>query len=179
MKIKKLKLAGPFVIEPKVFHDRRGFLYETYNQSLYLKLIKSKIVQVIHSHSKKNTIRGIHFQYPNLQGKLVSVVNGKIFDVTVDIRKNSATFGKWCGVFLDSKKKNQLWIPKGFGHGYLVMSNAADIIYKCTEKYYPNNQKGVKWNDPFVKIKWPTKKPILSKKDSTALNLKENKRLPK
>ena len=81
MKIKKLKLAGPFVIEPKVFHDRRGFLYETYNQSLYLKLIKSKIVQVIHSHSKKNTIRGIHFQYPNLQGKLVSVVNGKIFDV--------------------------------------------------------------------------------------------------
>ena len=172
-------MAGPFVIEPKVFHDRRGFLYETYNQSLYLKLIKSKIVQVIHSHSKKNTIRGMHFQYPHLQGKLVSVLEGKIFDVTVDIRKNSATFGKWCGVFLDSKKKNQLWIPKGFGHGYLVMSNAADIIYKCTEKYYPNNQKGVKWNDPFVKIKWPTKKPILSKKDSTALNLKENKRLPK
>jgi len=179
MKIKKLKLAGLFVIEPNIFYDKRGFLYETYNENLYLKLIKSKIVQVIHSNSKKNTIRGIHFQYPCLQGKLVSVVQGKIFDVTVDIRKNSPTFGKWCGIFLDSKNKNQLWVPKGFGHGYLVMSNTADIIYKCTEKYYPNNQKGIKWNDNFIKIKWPTKKPILSKKDSRALTLKENKKLPK
>ena len=179
MKIKKLKLPELFVIEPKVFRDKRGFLYEIYNEDSYLKLIKSKIVQVIHSHSKKNTIRGIHFQYPHLQGKLVSVANGKIFDVTVDIRKNSPTFGKWCGLFLDSKKKNQLWIPKGFGHGYLVMSNSADIIYKCTEKYYPNNQKGIKWDDPFIKINWPTKTPILSKKDLRALTLKENKKLPK
>ena len=108
MKIKKLKLTGLFIIEPNIFHDKRGFLYEIYNENLHLKLIKSKIVQVIHSHSKKNTIRGIHFQYPRLQGKLVSVVQGKIFDVTVDIRKSSSTFGKWCGVFLDSKNKQQL-----------------------------------------------------------------------
>ena len=179
MKIKKLKLRGLFIIEPNIFHDKRGFLYETYNENLHLKLIKSKIVQIIHSYSKKNTIRGIHFQYPHLQGKLVSVLQGKIFDVTVDIRKGSPTFGKWCGVFLDSKKKQQLWIPEGFGHGYLVMSKTADIIYKCTEKYYPNNQKGIVWNDPSIKIKWPTKKPILSKKDSSALTLQENKKLPR
>ena len=179
MKVKKLELPGLFIIEPNIFYDKRGFLHETYNEDLHLKLTKSKIVQVIHSHSKKNTVRGIHFQYPHLQGKLVSVVQGKIFDVTVDIRKSSSTFGKWCGVFLDSKKKEQLWIPKGFGHGYLVISKTVDIIYKCTQKYYPNNQKGIIWNDPSIKIKWPIKKPILSKKDSSAVTLKENKQLPK
>ena len=179
MKIKKLKLRGLFIIEPNIFHDKRGFLYETYNENLHLKLTKSKIVQVIHSHSKKNTIRGIHFQYPHLQGKLVSVVQGKIFDVTVDIRKSSSTFGKWCGVFLDSKKKQQLWIPKGFAHGYLVMSKTADIIYQCTGKYYPNDQRVIAWDDPYIKIKWPIKKPILSKKDLKALTLEENKKLPK
>ena len=179
MKIKKLKLAGLFIIEPNIFHDKRGFLHETYNEYLHLKLIKSKIVQVIHSHSKKNTLRGMHFQYPHLQGKLVSVLQGKIFDVTVDVRKNSPTFGKWCGVFLDSKKKQQLLIPKGFAHGYLVISKTADVIYKCTQKYYPNNQKVIIWNDPHIKIKWPIKKPILSKKDSSAVMLKENKKLPK
>ena len=178
MKIKKLKLKGLFIAEPNIFYDKRGFLYETYNEKLHLKLIKKKVVQVIHSHSKRNTIRGMHFQYPHLQGKLVSVLNGKIFDVTVDIRKKSPTFGKWCGVFLDSKKKNQLWIPEGFAHGYLVMSKTADIIYKCTQKYYPNNQKGIRWNDPLINIKWPTKKPILSKKDFNALTLSENKKLP-
>ena len=115
MKIKKLNLSGLSIIQPNIFHDKRGFLCETYNESLYLKLIKSKIVQVIHSHSKKNTVRGIHFQYPHLQGKLVSVVQGKIFDVTVDIRKNSPTFGKWCGVFLDSKKKNNFGYQKVLG----------------------------------------------------------------
>ena len=179
MKVKKLDLPGLFIIEPNIFYDKRGFLYETYNEDLHLKLIKSKIVQVIQSHSKKDTLRGIHFQYPHLQGKLVSVIQGKIFDVTVDIRKNSPTFGKWCGVFLDSKKKEQLWIPKGFGHGYLVISKTVDIIYKCTQKYYPNNQKGIIWNDPSIKIKWPIKKPILSKKDLSAVTLKENKQLPK
>ena len=179
MKVKKLDLPGLFIIEPNIFYDKRGFLHETYNEDLHLKLTKSKIVQVIHSHSKKDTLRGIHFQYPHLQGKLVSVIQGKIFDVTVDIRKNSPTFGKWCGVFLDSKKKKQLWIPKGFGHGYLVISKTVDIIYKCTQKYYPDNQKGIIWNDPSIKIKWPIKKPILSKKDLSAVTLKENKQLPK
>ena len=180
MKIKKLILPNTFIIEPKVFYDKRGFLYEIWRQDLYFKnKIKFKIVQVLHSYSKKNTLRGIHFQFPNLQGRLVSVINGKIFDVIVDIRKNSPTFGKWCGCIIDSKKKQQLCIPEGFGHGYLVLSKTVDIIYKCTQKYYPNNQKGIIWNDPSIKIKWPIKKPILSKKDLSAVTLKENKQLPK
>ena len=131
------------------------------------------------SDSKKNTIRGIHFQYPNLQGKLVSVLQGKIFDVTVDIRKNSPTFGKWCGVYLDAKKKQQLWIPKGFAHAYLVISKTADILYKCNCKYYPKNQKYIVWNDSNINIKWPTKKPILSKNDANAIMLNEHKNLPR
>ena len=179
MKVKKLDLPGLFIIEPNIFYDKRGFLHETYNEDLHLKLTKSKIVQVIHSHSKKDTLRGIHFQYPHLQGKLVSVIQGKIFDVTVDIRKNSPTFGKWCGVFLDSKKKKQLWIPKGFGHGYLVISKTVDIIYKCTGKFFSNKQRTIVWNDPDIGIKWPIEKPILSKKDSTALKLSQHKNLPK
>ena len=139
IKIKKLILPNTFIIEPKVFYDKRGFLYEIWRQDLYFKnKIKFKIVQVLHSYSKKNTLRGIHFQFPNLQGRLVSVINGKIFDVIVDIRKNSPTFGKWCGCIIDSKKKQQLWIPEGFGHGYLVLSKTVDIIYKCTGKYFPN-----------------------------------------
>ena len=179
MKIKKLKLPGLCIIEPKIFRDKRGYLYETYKENSYLKFIKSKIVQVINSNSKKNTIRGIHFQYPNLQGKLVSVLQGKIFDVTVDIRKNSPTFGKWYGVYLDAKKKEQLWIPKGFAHAYLVISKTADILYKCNCKYYPKNQKYIVWNDSNINIKWPTKKPILSKNDANAIMLNEHKNLPR
>ena len=180
MKIKKLTLPNVFIIEPKIFYDKRGFLYETWNQDLYFKnKIKFKIVQVLHSYSKKNTLRGIHFQYPNPQGKLVSVINGKIFDVIVDIRKNSPTFGKWCGCIIDSKKKQQLWIPEGFGHGYLVLSKTVDIIYKCTGKFFSNKQRTIVWNDPDIGIKWPIEKPILSKKDSTALKLSQHKNLPK
>ena len=180
MKIKKLTLPNVFIIEPKIFYDKRGFLYETWNQDLYFKnKIKFKIVQVLHSYSKKNTLRGIHFQYPNLQGRLVSIINGKIFDVIVDIRKNSPTFGKWCGCIIDSKKKQQLWIPEGFGHGYLVLSKTVDIIYKCTGKFFSNKQRTIVWNDPDIGIKWPIEKPILSKKDSTALKLSQHKNLPK
>ena len=179
MKVKKLELPGLFIIEPNIFYDKRGFLHETYNEDLHLKLTKSKIVQVIHSHSKKDTLRGLHFQKKCSQNKIIFILKGIINDFAVDIRKNSPTFRKWCGVFLDSKKKKQLWIPKGFGHGYLVISKTVDIIYKCTQKYYPDNQKRIIWNDPSIKIKWPIEKPILSKKDSSAATLKENKQLPK
>ena len=180
MKIKKLTLPNAFIIEPKVFYDKRGFLYETWSQDLYFKnKIKFKIVQEIHSYSKKNTLRGIHFQYPNPQGKLVSVINGKIFDVIVDIRKNSPTFGKWYGCIIDSKKKQQLCVPDGFAHSYLVLSKTVDVIYKCTRKFFSNNQRTIAWNDPDIGIKWPIEKPILSKKDSTALKLSQHKNLPK
>ena len=180
MKIKNLSLKGPLIIEPKIFYDKRGFLYETWNLETHLKnKINSKIVQVTCTHSKKNVLRGIHFQYPNEQSKLISVINGKIFDVIVDIQKNSQNFGKWYGLILDSKKKRQLWVPKGFAHGYLVLSKSADVVYKFTCKYYPKNQKDIIWNDPDINIKWPIKKPILSKKDSVAIKLKQHKNLPK
>ena len=178
MKILKTSLPSVLIFKPKIYPDKRGFLYETWNHDVYSKLNVKKIVQAIHSHSKRNVLRGIHFQYPNLQGKLVTVFNGKIFDVVVDIRKGSPTFGKWLGFFLDSKKKEQLWVPEGFGHGYLALTKTADVIYKCTCKYYPRNQKGIIWNDPLINIKWPIKKPILSKKDANALKLNENKQLP-
>ena len=180
MKIKKLTLPNAFIIEPKVFYDKRGFLYETWSQDLYFKnKIKFKIVQEIHSYEKKNTLRGIHFQYPNPQGKLVSVINGKIFDVIVDIRKNSPTFGKWYGCIIDSKKKEQLCVPDGFTHSYQMLSKTVDVIYKCTRKFFSNNQRTIAWNDPDIGIKWPIEKPILSKKDSTALKLSQHKNLPK
>tara|TARA_B100000029_G_scaffold354524_1_gene347319 strand:+ start:426 stop:977 length:552 start_codon:yes stop_codon:yes gene_type:complete len=180
MKIKKLSLPGPYLIEPKIFFDKRGSLYESWNESNFSKKkIITKISQVTVTRSKKNVLRGLHFQYPNLQGKLISVMNGKIFDVIVDIRKNSPNFGKWCSVILDSKKKKILWIPKGFGHGYLVLSTYADVIYKCDCKYYPKNQREIIWNDQFIKINWPIKNPILSKKDAAGLKLNEIKKLPK
>ena len=180
MKIKKLGLSGPCTIDPKIFYDKRVFLYESWNQDAFLKKkLNIKIVQETYAHSKKNVLRGIHIQYPNLQGKLISVMNGKIFDVVVDVRRNSPTFGKWFSIILDSKKKTMLWVPEGFAHGYLVLSKYAEVIYKCTRKYYPKNQIDILWNDPFINIKWPTKKPILSKKDLSALTLEENKKLPK
>ena len=169
MKIKKLKLAGLFVIEPNIFYDKRGFLYETYNENMYLKLIKSKIVQVIHSHSKKNTIRGIHFQYPHLQGKLVSVIEGEIFDVGVDINRKSDTFSQWFGKKIS--KGCQIFIPPGYAHGYCVLSDFAIVMYKCTEYYHESDQKGIIWNDSQVDIKWPILDPIISEKDSTLPNL--------
>jgi len=180
MQIKKLSLPGPLIIKPKVFSDKRGFLYDMWSLHTYFKSgIKSKFVEVIHSYSKKNTLRGIHFQYPNLQGKLITILNGKIYEVIVDIRKNSPTFAKWCSIIIDSKNKEQLWIPEGFAHGYLVLSKSINIIYHHTRKYFPKNQKTIIWNDPLINIKWPIKKPKLSKRDSTALKLNENKLLPK
>ena len=161
MKIKKLGLSGPCTIDPKIFYDKRGFLYESWNQDAFLKKkLNIKIVQETYAHSKKNVLRGIHIQYPNLQGKIISVMNGKIFDVVVDVRRNSPTFGKWFSIILDSKKKTMLWVPEGFAHGYLVLSKYAEVIYKCTCKYYPKNQIDILWNDPFINIKWPKKVKI-------------------
>ena len=180
MKIKKLGLSGPCTIDPKIFYDKRGFLYESWNQDAFLKKkLNIKIVQETYTHSKKNVLRGIHIQYPNLQGKIISVMNGKIFDVVVDVRRNSPTFGKWFSIILDSKKKTMLWVPEGFAHGYLVLSKYAEVIYKCTCKYYPKNQIDILWNDPFINIKWPNKNPILSQKDTLGVELRKIKNLPR
>ena len=176
MKLINTKIHGLKILKTKIYKDGRGQFKEVFKKNIF-KSTDFKFDCV--SFSKKNVLRGLHIQYPKLQGKLISVMNGKIFDVVVDVRKNSPTFGKWCSIILDSKKKKSLWVPEGFGHGYLVLSKFADVMYKCTCKYYPKNQVEIIWNDPFINIKWPTKKPILSQKDSLGYELKKMKNLPR
>jgi len=165
---KKLKIPEVILIEPKSFPDKRGFFMETYKQSEFAKSgIKEKFVQENHSQSKKNVLRGLHYQdRPKAQAKLVRCVSGEIFDVAVDIRKNSPTYGKWVGVVLSEKNKKEIFIPEGFAHGFCVLSEKAEIIYKTSREYSPKYEKGVIWNDPAINIKWPVKNPLISEKDS-------------
>jgi len=166
-KFKKFKISGLFLVEPKVFKDGRGFFLETYKERDFKKNgIREKFVQENHSKSKKGVLRGLHFQKsPFAQGKLVRAVRGEIFDVAVDIRKKSKTYGKWIGVSLSEKNKKMFYIPSGFAHAFCVMSDFAEVIYKCTKPYSPNYEGGIKWNDKKINIKWPIKKPIVSEKD--------------
>jgi len=165
---KKLKIPEVILIEPKSFPDKRGFFMETYKQSEFAKSgIKEKFVQENHSRSKKNVLRGLHYQdKPETQAKLVRCVSGEIFDVAADIRKNSPTYGKWVGVVLSEKNKKEIFIPEGFAHGFCVLSEKAEIIYKTSREYSPKYEKGVIWNDPAINIKWPVKNPLISEKDS-------------
>ena len=157
------------IIEPSVFGDDRGFFMETWNQKKFEELVAGKptlFVQDNHSKSKKGILRGLHYQTENTQGKLVRVVSGEVFDVAVDIRKGSPTFGKWVGVYLSAENKRQLWIPKGFAHGFYVTSNEAEFVYKCTDYYNPSAEHTILWNDPELGIKWPLQnEPLLSIKD--------------
>ncbi|MCF6147784.1 MAG: dTDP-4-dehydrorhamnose 3,5-epimerase [Candidatus Kuenenia sp.] len=162
----KTDLPEVVLIKPCVFKDDRGFFLETFHQNKYAGGgIKGNFVQDNHSHSKKNTIRGLHYQLLHPQGKLVYVVSGEIFDVAVDIRRGSPSFGKWTGVCLSSENKYQLYIPEGFAHGFRVLSETADVLYKCTELYYPDDDYGILWSDPLINIHWQVSAPILSKKD--------------
>lgn len=165
---KKLKIPEVILIEPKSFPDKRGFFMETYKHSEFAKSgIKEKFVQENHSYSKQNVLRGLHYQIaPRAQAKLVRCVLGKIFDVAVDIRKNSPTYKKWVGVVLSAKNKKEILIPKGFAHGFCVLSKQAEIIYKTSSEYSPRHEKGIIYNDPKISIKWPIKKPLISEKDS-------------
>ena len=170
MKVHKTNLDKCIVIEPEVFSDHRGFFLETYQQNKYRDLvgINENFVQDNYSRAIKHVLRGLHFQIKKPQGKLVRVVKGEVYDVAVDIRPNSPTFGKWTSIILSEKNKKQLWIPKGFSHGFLVLSDFADFEYKCTDYYDPLDEGGIIWNDPYLKISWPINNPILSKKDSDA-----------
>jgi len=170
MKVHKTNLDKCIVIEPEVFSDHRGFFLETYQQNKYRDLvgINENFVQDNYSRAKKHVLRGLHFQIKKPQGKLVRVVKGEVYDVAVDIRPNSPTFGKWTSIILSEKNKKQLWIPKGFAHGFLVLSDFADFEYKCTDYYDPLDEGGIIWNDPYLKILWPINNPILSDKDSEA-----------
>jgi len=173
----KTKLVEVILIKPKVFGDERGFFMETYKKSDFKKAgIDTDFVQDNHSKSKKGVLRGLHFQVePKAQGKLVRCIKGKIFDVAVDIRKESPTFGKWVGIELSCENKLMLWIPKGFAHGFLTLSEEAEILYKVSgNEYSPEHEKSIRWNDPDIGIDWPIKgEPILSQKDKKAPFLKE------
>ncbi|MDZ4042083.1 MAG: dTDP-4-dehydrorhamnose 3,5-epimerase [Eubacteriales bacterium] len=174
MKVIETKLPGVLIIEPKVFSDARGFFMETWNQARYAEAgVPAKFVQDNLSFSARGVLRGLHFQHPNDQGKLVYVIQGEVFDVAVDIRVGSPTFGQWVGVTLSNDNKRQLYIPEGFAHGFCVTSDSALFAYKCTDFYNPQAEGGIIWNDPEIGIKWPTSKPLLSEKDSTYPPLKQ------
>lgn len=167
------------IIEPKVFGDARGFFLETYQAERYAEHgIPPSFVQDNLSRSVKGTLRGLHFQEPRPQGKLVSVLRGAVVDVAVDIRRGSPTFGKAVAVELSEENRRQLWVPPGFAHGFCVTSESADFAYKCTDYYQPKFDAGIAWNDPDLGIDWPVQTPIISEKDSKLPRLKDAPRLP-
>jgi dTDP-4-dehydrorhamnose 3,5-epimerase len=164
------RLAIPDVIlfEPKVFGDERGFFMESFNQNIFEKAVGSAttFVQDNHSKSVKNVLRGLHYQIKNPQGKLVRVTQGEVFDVAVDIRKNSPTFGQWVGEVLSAENKRQLWVPTGFAHGFVTLSDTAEFLYKTTDYYFPEFERCIIWNDEKIAIKWPiSTSPLISNKD--------------
>ncbi|ATG59251.1 MULTISPECIES: dTDP-4-dehydrorhamnose 3,5-epimerase [Pseudoalteromonas] len=176
MKIIDTNIPEIKIIEPKVFGDERGFFLETFQAKKYQAVIGENLtfVQDNHSRSSKGVLRGLHFQKTKPQGKLVRVVTGEVFDVAVDIRKGSPTFGKWEGVLLSGDNKRQFWVPPGFAHGFVVLSDTADFEYKCTDFYDPNDEGAIKWDDPDIAIDWPFDfEPSLSAKDELAGLLKD------
>lgn len=170
-----MKLLGTKIIRPKVFGDSRGFFLETFEKKRYQEMLEIDLdfVQDNHSRSSKNVLRGLHFQTRNPQGKLVRVARGEVFDVAVDIRPESPTFGQWEGVLLNEENKTQFWIPPGLAHGFVVLSDIADFEYKCTDYYNPAYEACLIWNDPDVGISWPVDSPNLSEKDKLGKTLKE------
>jgi len=167
MQIIKTAIPEVLLIKPKVFGDTRGFFLETYNKERYMDAGFPDVdfVQDNHSRSSKGVLRGLHFQLNYPQGKLVQVATGSVFDVAVDIRVGSPTFGQWYGCVLSEENHHQLWIPPKFAHGFCVLSDTADFIYKCTDYYRPEDEGGLLWNDPEVGIDWPLAEPLLSEKD--------------
>ena len=175
MKVTSTTLPGVLVIEPKVFGDARGFFFESFSQKAFDEAVGRHVdfVQDNHSRSAKGVLRGLHYQIQQPQGKLVRVVNGAVFDVAVDIRQSSETFGRWVGVELSETNQKQLWVPEGFAHGFLVLSEFADFLYKATDFYAPAHERCIAWNDETLKIEWPDvgEAPSLSAKDAAGLTL--------
>lgn len=178
MNVIKTAIPDVLIFEPKVFGDERGFFFESFNHKLFEEAVGYPVafVQDNHSKSSKGVLRGLHYQLPpHAQGKLVRCVAGEVFDVAVDIRKSSPTFGQWVGVNLSGENKRQLWIPEGFAHGFLTLTETAEFLYKTTNYYSPQYDRGITWNDKTINIKWPLAKnigvPILSMKDTLQINL--------
>jgi len=166
MKVLKTSLEEVLIVEPQAFSDNRGFFMETYHKDRYEQNgIYAEFVQDNFSSSVQGTVRGLHYQFPNAQKKLVQVLKGEVFDVAVDIREGSPSFGKWTGVYLTETNQRQLFIPEGFAHGFAVLSSEAMFLYKCSDFYAPRSEKGIIWNDPDFSIEWPVAGPILSEKD--------------
>lgn len=168
MKVVESDLPGVRIIEPAVFKDSRGKFMEIYHHERYRnEKIDETFIQDNVSYSGQNTLRGLHYQYPHAQAKLVQVVLGEVFDVAVDIRKGSRTFGKWVGVHLSDTNHRQLFIPKGYAHGFCVLSQSAVFMYKCSDVYHPETEYGILWSDPKIGITWPISQPLLSEKDAS------------
>jgi len=174
MKVIETQLPGALILEPQVFGDARGFFYESYNQSKYRQAgIVAEFVQSNVSRSAKGVLRGLHYQWPNPQGKLVSVLEGEVYDVAVDIRHGSATFGQWAGVMLTADNHRHFWIPEGYAHGFCVLSEFATFTYQCSALYDAKADAGIRWNDADIGIDWPLSMPLLSDKDAKAPLLKD------
>lgn len=176
MKASHLAIPEVVLLEPKVFGDERGFFFESFNHAQFEETIGRSVsfVQDNHSRSARGVLRGLHYQIQNPQGKLVRVVSGEVFDVAVDIRRSSPTFGQWVGEFLSSDNKKQLWVPEGFAHGFVVLSEHAEFLYKTTDYYAPAHERSIAWNDPSIGIQWPFEGiPSLSKKDKEACLLEQ------
>ncbi len=174
MKTIETSLPGALILEPQVFGDSRGFFYESYHQSRYHEAgVREDFVQTNVSRSAKGVLRGLHYQWPNPQGKLVSVLEGEVFDVAVDIRQGSPNFGQWIGVMLTAENHRHFWIPAGFAHGFCVLSEFATFTYQCTALYDASADAGVRWNDADIGIDWPISEPLLSDKDGKTPLLKD------
>jgi len=174
VKVTETKLAGVLILEPQVYRDERGYFLETYNQKRYASVpgLDVQFVQDNHSRSKKNVLRGLHFQKRRPQGKLIRVVTGHVWDVAVDIDRDSPTFRHWVGAHLKDDNQLQFYIPPGYAHGFCVLSESADLEYKCTEFYDPGDEVGVSWNDPELNIQWPVRTPVLSSRDAANPSLR-------
>ncbi|MDH4656140.1 MULTISPECIES: dTDP-4-dehydrorhamnose 3,5-epimerase [unclassified Pseudomonas] len=176
MKVVATALPGVLILEPTVFGDERGFFYESFNARNFAEAagVEREFVQDNHSRSQRGVLRGLHYQLQQAQGKLVRVVHGEVFDVAVDIRRNSPTFGRWVGVHLSAENKRQLWVPEGFAHGFLVLSEYAEFLYKTTDYYAPEHERCIRWDDPDLAIDWPfAEAPQLSAKDQAGASFKD------
>ena len=176
MNVVRTAIPEVLVLEPKAFGDARGFFFESYNQRLFDEAVGRRVgfVQDNHSRSVKGVLRGLHYQIQQPQGKLVRVVQGEVFDVAVDLRKSSPTFGQWIGERLSAENKKQLWVPEGFAHGFLVLSESAEFLYKTTDFYAPQYERCLNWSDPDIAVDWPLAgQPALSSKDAAGVALRE------
>lgn len=179
MQVIKTTIPDVIIFEPTLFGDDRGFFFESFNHDKFLEAanLDIRFVQDNHSKSAKNVLRGLHYQIEHAQGKLVRVVQGEVYDVAVDMRASSATFGQWEATHLSAENKRQMWVPAGFAHGFLVLSDTAEFLYKTTDFYAPQHECCLKWNDPTVGIEWPlVGSPILSNKDNMGLSLQDTKK---